>query len=388
MRATTVGRSRRFKGLAVMAAAAAIVVAACGSDDDDGTSGDPADTGAVDVPSTDEPPPDDSTATDESTSPSAPAGDGGVDMDALVAAAQEEGRVVFYSASTEEINQAVAAAFTEKYGIEVEVLRAATTALLERFISEQDANVHTADVLNSADPSVFEDRPELFVPMSEETIPGFDAYPEGFKTEHYAIVNVSPYVVTYNTDQVAPEDVPQSWEDVLNPVFDGRTLLTDPRATPNWMYWAWSRQQYLGDDFLTGIRDLDFDLVDSASPGAQQVAAGAYAINYPAVAAHSAALRAEGAPVGIALLPDESSGTVQTINAVATAEHPNAALLFVAFHMSTEGLQASCSQAEIGSPDPAATNCVELPEGWTAPDLSKIRDEAVQSNILSLLGIS
>jgi ABC-type glycerol-3-phosphate transport system substrate-binding protein len=77
-----------------------IGLAACG--DDDGGSDDSSDT----------------TVSSETTEATDEAG-GDADLEALVAEAQEEGSLVWYSVPAEPIAQAVSDAFAEEYGIEV-----------------------------------------------------------------------------------------------------------------------------------------------------------------------------------------------------------------------------------------------------------------------------
>jgi iron(III) transport system substrate-binding protein len=382
-------RTNKTRGgrLVPVLAAAALITAACGGDDDAQESG-----GQSAVPQTTSLSVNSGEA--ESTSPGGSSTgtkvDYGIpsgDLDELIKAAQEEGELTFYSAATDEMNEAITKAFTEKYGIEVKTLRIATGGLIERFAGEQAAGVAAADVLNVATHEIFQDQPGWFVDFSPELLPELADYPESGWNANYATLAISPGVITYNTELVAEDEVPDSWEDMADPKWKGKILLTDPRSTPTYMGWAELMRRLYGVEYLEALAANDFDLVESATPGAQQVAAGAYYFNFPAAPAHSAALRAAGAPVGVAFIEEGSNGPAQEQGLVRNAPHPNAARLFMNFSLTVEAAELTCAAAEVAVPREGIEGCLELPESWEPVIFEVWQDQEAEAVLLSALGL-
>jgi ABC-type Fe3+ transport system substrate-binding protein len=128
-------------------------------------------------------------------------------------------------------------------------------------------------------------------------------------------------------------------------------------------------------------------VVDSATPGAQQVAAGAYYANLPAHLSNSTALRQKGAPLGVVVMGDVPTGLATCMGIAANAPHPNAARLFMTWSLTVASHQAGCSKFEAGSPLPAATKCIKLPQGWKPTNLAVMKDPARQRALVKALGL-
>src|SRR6516225_3668675 len=71
---------------------------------------------------------------------------------ALVAAAQKEGKVAFYSAMDLPVSEKLAKAFEARHaGIAVRVERSGSERIFQRVAQEMASNIHACDVINSAD---------------------------------------------------------------------------------------------------------------------------------------------------------------------------------------------------------------------------------------------
>ncbi|MBI3703184.1 MAG: iron ABC transporter substrate-binding protein, partial [Rhizobiales bacterium] len=71
---------------------------------------------------------------------------------ALIAAAKKEGKVSFYTAMDLQFAQRLGLAFEAKYpGITVRVERSGAERVFTRIGQEYSANIHTVDVVNTAD---------------------------------------------------------------------------------------------------------------------------------------------------------------------------------------------------------------------------------------------
>lgn len=308
-------------------------------------------------------------------------------MDKLIAAAQKEGKLVFYSTEPDNLNNSLGAAFQAKYGIPVEFLRLVSGPLTQRFASEQQSGVANADLLQVVGQDIWTDKPEWFVDLQANPVEGWATYPEMAKHKTCADMRYSLGVITYNKDLVDAAHVPTSYKDMLAPYWKGKILLTDPRGTPAYMGWAAAVQDKYGTEFLKQLAAQNPTLVDSATPGAQQVAAGAYYVNFGAHMSNSTALRQKGAPLGVVVMGDVPTGLPTCMGIAANAPHPNAARLFMTWSLTPESHQAGCEKFEAGSPLREATNCVKLPDGWKPTNLDVMKDEARQQEIVKALGI-
>lgn len=61
------------------------------------------------------------------------------------------------------------------------------------------------------------------------------------------MMSFGPYVLVYNTDRVAPDEVPESWADLLSPRWHGRIGMGDPETTAGAHVPLWFIVKYLGD---------------------------------------------------------------------------------------------------------------------------------------------
>ena len=171
------------------------------------------------------------------------------ELDDLYAAAKQEGKIVVYTGRTVTAMQILSKAFSEKYpGVEVDFFRAGLSQVMERFSTESAAGKHSADVV------------DLVVRRSKEahskglvtpyTPPALANYPANMQVEGGIYV---PYALhlgsfAWNTDLVSAEDVPQTWEDLLDPKWKGKLAMQDPMqggGAAAWvitMYDAWVRK--------------------------------------------------------------------------------------------------------------------------------------------------
>ena len=310
----------------------------------------------------------------------------GETFDEIVELAGEEGSLTLYTSTADSQVQNFTAAFTEEYGVEVEVLRLSVSELEQRFSSEADSQNIVADVLSVSSPRIYETSPEWFVDMS--TVENYGAYPDGAKAPESVTIMLYPYVLTYNTDLVAPDDVPTSWEDAVDPKWEGEAILTDPRSSPAYMGWADAMQRSLGDDFLIALGELKPSLVESATPGAQQLAAGEGYLSFPSLPVHPQPLIESGAPLDYVYFENPPAHFAQNLGVAAGGPNPNAARLFAAWSMSEAGANAFCIGGLISSPvllDDPSSECLPLPADWEL--VNPVVGDDQQNHILDLLQI-
>jgi iron(III) transport system substrate-binding protein len=254
-----------------------------------------------------------------------------------------------------------------------------------------------ADILDMADPAIFNNNPEWFTTLTPDVIPDLEKYPKATdgKTGYgwlpkYALQRLNLATVHYNTNLV--KDPPKAWTDLLDPKYKGKILLSSPKATPSYMGWAEQMREYYGIDYLKKLRAQEFKLVDSAEPGGQQVAAGAYMLNFPAAVTHSLALIKQGAPISRVVMNKPSSGPEQLIALVVGSAHPGAARLFLRFMLQPEIQNMICaitgtSTPLAGSGPGKAENCLPVPPDFVRLPYDRLGDKAVTQPLLDALGM-
>ena len=304
----------------------------------------------------------------------------------LIKAAQAEGKIVFYMTEPDALNSKLGAAFKARYGIDIEFLRLTSTQLAERFAQEQAAGVHLADLLALVGSNIWEDNPEWFVNLEEANLEGWAEWPAEAKQGVCTHTRYSIGGVTYNNQLVDAEHIPTSYEDFLDPWWKGKILLTDPRATPAYMGWAAMIEEKYGLEWLEAFSKQDFTLVDSASPAAEQLAAGAAYANFGAHLSNSTDIRGKGAPLDFVIMSDVPTGLPTCEGIVASAPHPNAAKLFMQWILTYEGQNAGCQVFDAATVL-KGTDCKQLPDGWKPTKLDVTRDPDRQARILSALGL-
>src|SRR5690348_3919777 len=141
----------------------------------------------------------------------------------LIAGAKKEGALVVYASATAQQLQMYFASFNKKYPfIKTEFFRTGKQKLVSKILFEEQAKQDIADVLHTSviETNIVKKRGGLsrYIPSESRSFPAQYKDPEGFWTSAYA----SGTLLGYNPRQLARADVPQKYEDLLNPRWKGR----------------------------------------------------------------------------------------------------------------------------------------------------------------------
>jgi iron(III) transport system substrate-binding protein len=201
--------------------ALSLILAACGTADPaDTTSDDGTDTtadGGTDTTAAPSDDPAEGAGTAAETYEKFNAMTGQERTDALVAAAQEEGILSFYSAGSGM--DPIIGAFEEEYGIDVEFFRGLSDTVLQRVIQEYDSGFYGVDIFDDAEAFSLNDAGLTHLYVNDELtepIPGYD--PE----RHVVPTRLSVYVTGWNTDLVSEDEIPATLDGFADPSWEGR----------------------------------------------------------------------------------------------------------------------------------------------------------------------
>ena len=294
--------------------------------------------------------------------------------EALVAAAKKEGQLVWYTTTAQTDNKVLLDAFMKKYPfIRAQSIRAGGPELTEKFLFERRAGKYIADVIRVLDFDVERFKRENLVaryqsPSAEKFSPDMKD-PEGYwTTDDYTIK-----VMGYNTKLLAAKDAPKSWFDLLEPKWQGKTVVEvlDYRLYAGW-------EQRLGVEKATklaeGMARQKLILRRGASQIAELLAAGESPMAQ-AYVHHIEVLKAKGAPVDWIRTFDPLVALRGGLAISNNAPHANAARLFVDFYLSKEGAQIIRTWGKVpGHPDVEpfhkALQCKELKIQFLEPKLT------------------
>ncbi len=262
----------------------------------------------------------------------------------LVAVAQKEGQVVWYSTLiVNQILRPLADAFEKKYsGIRVQYSRATSLVTLAlKIINESRARRLQADVFdgtNSIYPLLEAKLVAAYPPKAAAPYPAEIKDPSGYWTA----MNLFFLTAGYNTNQVKPADVPHTYQDLLDPRWKGRIAWTNdptPQGPPGFIHTILT---VMGPD--KGMAYLKKFAAQEPVfiPASQRVVldkviSGEYPLAVMTFNHHSAISAAQGAPV--AWDPDGAAHreSINLIGIVKDAPHPNAARLLEEFILSDDG---------------------------------------------------
>ena len=260
----------------------------------------------------------------------------------LIAAAQKEGKVAFYTAMDLPVAEKLAKAFEAKYsGIAVRVERSGAERIFQRVAQEMGSNIHACDVLNSADAShfiVFKRNGWLAPYVSDEMAQHFPAQyrdPDGL----FVTTRVWLSSLGYNTDLVKAEDAPKSLADLLDPKWAGKMVKAHPAYSGTIMTATFQIVRELGWGYFEKLATQRVLQVQSSTDPPKKLALGERAVMADGNDYNLIQLMDAGRPVA-PIYPTEGTPTITGPTGVfASAPNPNAARLLHGWLHSREGQQ-------------------------------------------------
>ena len=148
-------------------------------------------------------------------------------------------------------------------------------------------------------------------------------YPKKFLTNsRSAVVQLQPSGIMYNKNAVSAADAPKNWQDLLDPKWRGRIILTDPTSSPAFvdLWWAVSRRNG-GMGYLERLRAQATRLYAGVAPLTQALASGEAAIAVPGVPSILQPLVDRGAPLAMNT-PGVTTGPEAVIGITKNARQP------------------------------------------------------------------
>jgi iron(III) transport system substrate-binding protein len=270
----------------------------------------------------------------------------------LIAAAKQEGSVVWYTSIELQTAEKLGKSFEAAYpGIKVQVERNGAERNFQRIAQERGSNIHTVDAAEASDMGSFilwkrQGWLAPFVPKDvAEKWPADQRDPDGC----YATVRFNLSPIVYNTRLVKAEDAPKSFADLLDKKWDGKLVKAHPGYSGTIMTVTYEIVRDLGWDYLKNLGQQHVMQVQSGADPPKRVAQGERPVMADGGEYLVQQMKAAGAPLAI-VYPTEGTPTIPGGAGVfADAPHPNSARLFTLYLFSREGQQVMSDTAWLRS---------------------------------------
>jgi iron(III) transport system substrate-binding protein len=297
----------------------------------------------------------------------------GADRDQRVLqGAKKERQAVVYTSLNLKDSLPIAEAFEKKYGVKLTLWRSSSEKVLQRAVTEARAGRYTVDAFELNGPEMEALYREGM--LDEFHSPQFrNLPPQAFpKHRHYAADRFNFFTIAYNTNLVKPNEVPNSYEDLLHPRWVGRIGIEAGDTD-----WFGSIVKLMGEDkglaFFRKLSQMKPQIRTGHTLMAELVASGEVPLAATIYNHNAERLLVNGAPIKWkALTP-----TFGRPNAVAVAKHaprPHAALLFVDFMLSLEGQTLIKQRNRVPASTAVDTNLNKFP--YEMIDPAVVIDEA------------
>jgi iron(III) transport system substrate-binding protein len=296
---------------------------------------------------------------------------------ALIAAAQKEGKLAFYTAMDLPVAEKLSKAFEVKYsGVTVRVERSGAERVFQRIAQEMASNIRVVDVVNTADGAhvIVWKRDGWLAPYVPEDVarhfPEQDRDPDGTS----ALTRVWLSSLGYNTNLVKPEDAPKSFADLLDPKWLGKMVKAHPAYSGTIMTATFQIARDLGWGYLEKLAKQRIMQVQSSTDPPKKLALGERAVMADGNDYNLIQLKERGQPVEV-VYPTEGTPFITGPTAIfKSAPSPNAARLFHSFLHSREGQQLLVDFARQHSLHAQVT---EKPGGRKLSEIKLMRNDPV-----------
>lgn len=258
--------------------------------------------------------------------------------DELIAAAQAEGSLEYYANIT--AIDPVLQAFAAEYGLDANYTRISTEGFAATLLTESQAGRQLASVLQAPLP-LLEILKEYGLLQAYESPVAAD-YPEWSKDPDGMIqqFGIEYVALIYNTELVAPEDVPTSYMDLTDPKWAGKIVMANPAShatTIQWLVGLLDHDVFGSEDawleFVNGLAANRPMFVSSFGPTPGPISSGEMHIG---ISMPKYIVTLAPAPLAWAHVSEPMLGTPRGIALAAGAPSPNAGKLFIDYWLNDE----------------------------------------------------
>ena len=250
-------------------------------------------------------------------------------------AAKKEGKVYVYGTIIPQVMKLIEAGFEAKYGVNIEYWRGDATKVVDRVLTEWRAGKPGFDmVIGARGPLSLAKTDGVYAKFTPASAAGF---PAKFRDKDSQLTawRITPVGILINTDMVKGNDVPKSWDDLLDPKWQGKITMPDPSRHASTATFLWNLQKIKGDKWLDFVRALAKQkphLVESYSSVPNAIVRGEAALGISYI---QYVPQTKG-PIGFAPI-EQAFADPSDAGISAKAANPNAARFLIDYLCSPEG---------------------------------------------------
>jgi len=273
---------------------------------------------------------------------------------AMVAAAEKEGKVVWYTSVDVKVAEAIAKAFRTEYPkIQIEVERSGSERVFQRIGQELQAGIKNVDVVNSSDAShfVYWKQQKL---LAAHVPPDVQRYPAQFKDAdgYYATWRATLNVIGYNTKLVDAKDAPTGYVDLLDPKWKGKLVKAHPNYSGTSLTGTYALVKVLGWEYFEKLAKQGVQQLQSSTAPPKTIASGERAVMVDGNEYNLFTEIDNKSPVKI-VYAKEGTPFVSSPTAIfAAAPHPNAARVLQNFLYTAKTQQLAVNEGGTRSVHP------------------------------------
>jgi iron(III) transport system substrate-binding protein len=262
----------------------------------------------------------------------------------LVAGAREEKVVNWYDTYNLEAAQRLIKGFNEEYPfLEVRYARGSGGDITQKYLAEERAGRHQADVYNGGGNNQFEAiEAGVLAPYDS---PAKRQIPDAYKNPLWTARVLSVTAWAVNTEVAPPGPRPARWADLLDPSLRGRLAMDDqPGPDVNMLMIEWGTPET--ETYLERLMQQRPLVFHGRNVVLDQVVSGAvpYAINIGLVDFRQQ--KNKGAPLEV-ILPTPFAATTSPQSISKNAPHPHAAALLYDFIIGPRGQAIIADQGDV-----------------------------------------
>ena len=259
----------------------------------------------------------------------------------LVEGAKKEGKLLWYSTLiVDQVVRPVKAAFEKEYPfVQVDFFRSNSEGVVRRMLAEYQAKRYDVDIVDGTVSPTMVRRAGY---LQRFYSPYLAEYPAELKDAQgfWGTTNLYFMTLGYNTRNVKPNELPKSYEDLLNPRWKGQMMWSTSRGSGAPIFIGnvlLSMGQSAGKAYLQKLRNQNIAKTTASNRQVLDlVIAGEYPIAVHIFNHHGYISKAKGAPVDWQPI-EPVTGTENTVGLAKNTPHPHAAMLFLDFVLSEKG---------------------------------------------------
>lgn len=268
----------------------------------------------------------------------------------LVTGAKVEGKVTWYTSLAGSSYKELAQGFEKKYGVKVDVYRAASNELMARVTAEAKARQYLVDTIETTLPLLKSLREDGL--LAVYTSPHLLKYPAHAREKasnglYYWGVNRESFIgVGFNPNLIPASAVPKNFDGLLNPQLKGKMGMTTSDTGVRMMG---AMLRFKGEEFARKLKAQDIALHSVSGRAMADLAiSGEVPLSPSIFRDHAMESKLKGAPINwvpMEGVPTNAGGTA----IVYQAPHPHGAVLLADFILSPHG-QKILEDLQFGSP--------------------------------------